>query len=434
MNVSMQLRLVLVLWCLAFFPCTHCTAQQAKESEAAPFKIETNVNRVLVPVVVRDKQGRAVGDLKKEDFQVFDNDKPHPVSAFMVLKRRATESNMGSNTESAAQPPAAANAAPQPSILPQRITVFLFDDMHLNFEDLAYAKKAGVRALAGALADSDMAAVVAISRRTNSGLTRDRAKLQDAIMNLEPGGLNRSASSDCPNIDYYQADQMVNKHDSAATADAIAQVLNCDPGLDPKSDLPVAERLADAAARRALTIGYQDVRGALATLGEIVRRMAPLPGQRTLILVSPGFLSVEPDALAAESRIIGFAAQSNVTISTMDARGLYTTSMTASDDMHVIPAAKKSEFRGSAMKAVENVMAELADGTGGTFFHNSNDLDAGFKSLTEAPENVYLLELSLDNVKPNGSYHRLKVQVDRDGVQSQARRGYFMPKPEKTKK
>ena len=221
MNVSMQLRLVLVLWCLAFFPCTHCTAQQAKESEAAPFKIETNVNRVLVPVVVRDKQGRAVGDLKKEDFQVFDNDKPHPVSAFMVLKRRATESNMGSNTESAAQPPAAANAAPQPSILPQRITVFLFDDMHLNFEDLAYAKKAGVRALAGALADSDMAAVVAISRRTNSGLTRDRAKLQDAIMNLEPGGLNRSASSDCPNIDYYQADQMVNKHDSAATADAI---------------------------------------------------------------------------------------------------------------------------------------------------------------------------------------------------------------------
>ena len=213
-----------------------------------------------------------------------------------------------------------------------------------------------------------------------------------------------------------------------------AQVLNCDPGLDPKSDLPVAERLADAAARRALTIGYQDVRGALATLGEIVRRMAPLPGQRTLILVSPGFLSVEPDALAAESRIIGFAAQSNVTISTMDARGLYTTSMTASDDMHVIPAAKKSEFRGSAMKAVENVMAELADGTGGTFFHNSNDLDAGFKSLTEAPENVYLLELSLDNVKPNGSYHRLKVQVDRDGVQSQARRGYFMPKPEKTKK
>jgi VWFA-related protein len=108
--------------------------------------------------------------------------------------------------------------------------------------------------------------------------------------------------------------------------------------------------------------------------------------------------------------------------------------MTASDDMHEIPIAKKSEFRGSAMRAVENVMAELADGTGGMFIHNSNDLDAGFRSLTEAPEYLYLLEIPLDNVKPDGSYHRLKVKVDRDGVRSQARRGYVMPKPEKTKK
>jgi len=95
--------------------------------------------------------------------------------------------------------------------------------------------------------------------------------------------------------------------------------------------------------------------------------------------------------------------------------------------------ATKGEFRAASMKAAENVMAELADGTGGIFFHNSNDLDAGFKALTEAPDVVYVLELSLDNVKPDGSYHRLKVKVDRDGMQVQARRGYVAPKPEKIK-
>jgi VWFA-related protein len=80
------------------------------------------------------------------------------------------------------------------------------------------------------------------------------------------------------------------------------------------------------------------------------------------------------------------------------------------------------------------VMSEIADGTGGAFFHNSNDLGAGFKSLTDAPEVVYVLELSPEGVKPDGSYHRLKVEVDREGMRLQARQGYSAPKQEKNKK
>lgn len=79
-------------------------------------------------------------------------------------------------------------------------------------------------------------------------------------------------------------------------------------------------------------------------------------------------------------------------------------------------------------------MSELAEGTGGEFFHNSNDLAAGFTSLTDAPEVVYVLELSLDGVKPDGSYHRIKVEVDRKGMEIQARRGYLAPQQEKNKK
>ena len=79
-------------------------------------------------------------------------------------------------------------------------------------------------------------------------------------------------------------------------------------------------------------------------------------------------------------------------------------------------------------------MAELADGTGGRFFHNSNDLEGGFKSLTEAPEYQYVLEFSPQNVKANGSYHSLKVKVRGNGLKLQARRGYYAPKAEKVNK
>jgi VWFA-related protein len=71
--------------------------------------------------------------------------------------------------------------------------------------------------------------------------------------------------------------------------------------------------------------------------------------------------------------------------------------------------------------------------TGGTFFHNNNDLDAGLRLLTGAPGYVYVLELPVDDVKPDGSWHRLKVRVARQGLEVQARHGYRMPRAEKKK-
>ena len=70
----------------------------------------------------------------------------------------------------------------------------------------------------------------------------------------------------------------------------------------------------------------------------------------------------------------------------------------------------------------------------GAFFHNNNDLDAGFKQITQSAEYLYLLEISPNLAKPDGSYHRLKVKVNQPELKVQARQGYFVPKPEKPKK
>lgn len=411
-------------------------AALANEPQSAGPTIQVNVERVLIPVVVRDKQGHALEGLTAEDFQVFDNDKPRAVAHFAAEKRGAEAGNALAGPASAVAP-AAVVAAPQAAALPRRVTVFVFDDMHMSEEETANARNAGNHALAGALTGADVAAVVSISGKTNSGLTRDRAKLLQALAGLEPRSLYRVDTADCPKIDYYQADLILNKRDYGATQDAVRKVFNCNPGLDAARDGAVAQAQAESAARRALSMGEQDVQATFATISEVVRRMAALPGQHTMIVVSSGFLPVEQQARIAESRLMDLAAQSNVTISALDARGLYTNGWTASEHGPALAGPsllQNSDYKNSALKLAEDGMAELADGTGGRFFHNSNDLDAGLRDLAETPETVYVLELSLEGVKPDGGYHRLKVKVNREGVELQARRGYFAPKAEKGKK
>ena len=381
-----------------------------------------------MPVLVRDRQANAVGNLKKEDFQIFDNDKPQAITGFTIQRRSTARSD-----RVAASPADAVSVISQPSKVPERFIVFLFDDMHLSVGDLAQTQRAVMGILPQSLTGSDMAAVVSISGRINSGLTSDRTQLQAAIMKLQPVGLYRAAGQECPNLDYYHADLIENKHNSAALEAAINETLSCSPGLQMRD---VAERLAESAAMRVLAIGDQDIQVSLATIRDYVRKMAALPGQRQLILVSPGFLILTHEARADESQIIDMAAQANVTVSALDARGLYTTEIDASEMIKgsAQTAQLKSEYRRNSMSLNENVMAELAYGTGGTYFHNSNDLEGGFQRLTKAPEYLYLLEFSVKNVKKNGSYHRLKVTVDQEGLRLQARRGYFAEKPAKKKK
>jgi VWFA-related protein len=426
---SIRLEPAILLGCLATLSCSDALAQQAKESQGAALKLEVNVFRVLVPVVVRDKQGQVVTDLKKENFQIFDNEQPRAISAFTVEKRGDPVTNPQSPT-----PPVA--LAPS-STLPGRSIVFLFDDLHMNAQDMAQSKKAATKVLDGALSLTDIAAVVSLSGKVNSGLTRDPAKLQSALMSLRSQALYQPGSTDCPKIGYYQADLIQNKHDTEAEGDAIRQVFNCNPGLDVKYNYNEAQSLAQATAQQVVSLGRQDIQTTYASIAGFVRKVSALAGQRILVLVSPGFLPIDQDARTAESRVLDLAAQSNVTISALDARGLYTTEINASERSPGMSTNQsgggslqlQTGYRRQSMSVAENAMGELTDGTGGTFFHNSNDIEAGFKTLTEAPECVYVLELALNGVKPDGTYHRLKVKVDRDGLKLQARRGYLLTQP-----
>jgi VWFA-related protein len=432
-NVNAKRRCATALSCLALILCKGTPAQEKSATpppDSVP-KIQVSVNAVLLPVVVRDSQGRVVGNLKQEDFHVFDKNKPQAISGFSIQKRAVME---GSEASTDPAPPDRAATQSRAAVredstgVPKRFTVIVFDDMHLSTGDLMQLQKIAPEIVAGSLRDSDLAAVVSISGNT-SGLTRDPSKLQDVIMKISLHNLYRHTRG-CPNIEYYEADRIQNKHDLMATDIAIDNAMAC---CDCSRE--TARTLVDETSRRELQIGDQDVRVTLGFIGEVVRKMGAMPGQRLLVLISPGFLTISADAAAEKSQLLDMAAQSNVTISAVDARGLYTTVLDAGERSAGSALAERTTSQNHAASSAlsEDVMAELAEGTGGTFFHNSNDLQAGFQALTAVPEYVYLLELSLQNVKQDGSYHPLKVKVDKGGLTLKARLGYFAPKPPKPK-
>lgn len=277
-----------------------------------------------------------------------------------------------------------------------------------------------------------MAAVVSLSG-ANSGLTRDHAKLEAAVRNLKVQQLYRHDDHACPNIGYYQADLIANKHNQQALELAMADYVVC-ANLN-KAAQRMVEGMVRSVAAQSVALGDQDVHVTLSLVRELVGRMAALPGQHTLILVSPGFLTLTPGAMTEKSQLMDAAARSNVTINALDARGLYSTEMDASEQGASSAldsvGGQHAEYHRDIATQSEDVLSEFANGTGGTYFHNSNDLEGGLRTLAAAPEVVYLLEFSLGHTKLDGAYHRLTVKIDQEGLHLQARRGYFAAKPPK---
>jgi hypothetical protein len=171
----------------------------------------------------------------------------------------------------------------------------------------------------------------------------------------------------------------------------------------------------------ALNDGEQRVLASLANLKAVVKRMSVVPGQRTVILVSPGFNTLSALYSEERSAIIEQAIRSKVIISSLDARGLYT-----DPRFNAAPGGPRSL---SQMYMNSSLMAELASGTGGTLFENSNGFEEGFRRIAAAPEYLYLLAFSPQNLRSDGSFHALKVSLrNAPSLTLTARHGYYAPK------
>jgi VWFA-related protein len=415
----------IALACLVLLAGRGAWAQASGASPDVPV-LRVEVNSMLLPVTVRDRSGALVGDLKVSDFQVLDEGKPMTISGMTLVHTAQPGDAQKGMAAGAAGIPAEAGAATN-SAAENRFLVFLFDDRHLDPAGLIRVKQAAKKMLEAPLGERDRAVVLSFSG-INSGITRDRAVLQAAVDKLSVHLANQKVAHECPDIDFATADQIINRRNETVRQTEVQKARVC-MNATLVGGLAMIENLVNSAALHAIAVGEEDTRESLNAVGGVVRTLSKMPGRRMILLVSPGFFSGTSEDLNIKSQVIELAAESNVTISAVDARGLYTGIADASQGASSIADVLTGQALNQLNRSEENedAMAELADGTGGTFFHNSNDLAGGLSRLAQAPEYLYLLEISLRNVKANGSYHSLRVKVDRDGVKVQARHGYFAP-------
>jgi len=426
----------------------HAGEPASSSANPTQYQLKVSSNLVVVRVVVRDPQGKPVEGLKKEDFRLFDRGKEQNIAQF--------EEEQALALKSSAPLVVAPGRAPAPA-LPKRFLALYFDDLSMSDTDIIDARDAADRYLAGNLDPNERVALFT-SSATLSDFTSDIKQIHQALTRLHahPHG---ASHADCPEISDYQAFE-ISQNDNPNSSDAWRAVLDeammrCH--MSAVGDFPAGARppqsndvqviglskqptdttLSEIQALARSVLAQAEIRAqnSFQALGQVANYLAQMPGQRNVIMISPGFFS--RTAQYELDRIIDRALRAQVVISSLDPRGLallmrqadVTSNYTPSSNSGVIASLNSSES--SRELAASDVLQEVASGTGGDFFHNNNDLAAGFRALAGL-QGSYILAFAPSDVKPDGRFHALKVTLaeKHSGFHVQARRGYFAPRNE----
>jgi VWFA-related protein len=412
-------------------------------------RLTAQAQLVQLEVVVRDPHGQPVSGLKQADFEILDEGKTRAIAAFSVETRghAPTAVLAAAPAPSTAASPGSLPAAPPPA---PRSTLLFFDDLHATGGELQRTQAAAKRFIKDGLGPGAHAAVYAASEGLTLDFTADADALTGAIEKLRTHQrMSENGLQPCPRIPPYQAYLIANDLDYTALNAAIAEANQCrnspvgrgatssipkgpskGGGMIPTSPTAIAVRAqAEATWQQAREISITS----FDTIDNALARLAKEPGTRVLLMVSTGFISGMLDA--ERDAAIDHAIHAGIVINALDAKGLWAEGARPfGQDAQTYKGFPIQTFIFEATSvnsrndAVNAVMAEFASGTGGLFFHNSNDLVGGFAQLAAVPETTYLLAFGPDEQGAAGKYHKLKVRLtsaSHDYVQ--ARPGYFAP-------
>ncbi len=380
---------------------------QASTPQTPTFRVR--VDYVEVDVVVTDRQGNLVRDLKKEDFQVLEDGKNQSINTFTFVDIPVERADRPLFAALPIEPDVKTNEKP----FDGRVYVMVVDDLHTRFGRSQRVKGAAKQFIERRLGANDLMAVVhtAGSNDANQEFTSNKRLLLAAVDRTNGRKLDSA---------------------TAGKTEEYNRTRDLRQQGDPLNDPNEMERQYNA-------------RATLDTLRNISEWFGSVHGRRKAILfVSEGIDYDIYDMIAgtgsthtgasmildATRDAIASATRSNVAIYGIDPRGL----TDLGDESIEIGSFPDDTSLGIGTGSLQNELRlsqdslrTLSEETGGFAVVNKNDFATAFQRIVEDNSSYYVLAYYPPDARP-GRFHKIDVRVTRPGLTVRGRKGYVTPK------
>jgi VWFA-related protein len=403
------------------------TQQPTPSTPTQPPTLHASAQLVVVDVVVTDKNRKPVHGLKESDFTLNENNVPQVLKHFEEHTALTAADATKFPVMPKLPPGIFTNYTPEP--VNGAVNILLLDTLNTPVKDQIFVRQQLLAYLNSAAAGTRIAIFGLTSRLLIlQGFTSDPAILKEVASkkfaktspllqdSVGGSGIQNSASDDM--------------EDMGMPAAVVANVQQFE----------------------AQTQSFQTqlrVKYTLDAMNQLARYLSSIPGRKNLIWFSGSFpISILPDptltdpfAVAADSSdefrdTVNLLARSQVAVYPIDARGLFNSA--------VFDAATTRNYTRNPNRMTQDLnkfssdtaaehatMNEMADGTGGHAFYNTNGLAQAVAAAIDDGSNFYTLTYTPANADRNGEFRKIKVQLARQGFNLAYRHGYYADDPAK---
>jgi VWFA-related protein len=376
-------------------------AQAQTKPPASSIRVTSEL--VLANVVVRDKKGNLIRDLKKEDFTLFEDGKKQQISTFdfenvdqLETAGTAEKTVTGEAAETAG--PAGVlkkSEAPVMNARDRRVIVLFFDFSAMEPDQIDRCVDSAKKYINGQMRPADIVALVSLSTnmRVDLDFTDDKPKILSVLSSYASGSGEGFAMGD------------------TGSSEGAAET----GGSFTPDDTDYNTFSAD---------------WKLLALQSTMQALGKIEQKKSLIYFSNGISQTGSDNQSALRAATAAAVKNNVSIYPVDVRGLQ--AFPPGGEAQSASLHGQSAYNGNAVlndlsgnAASQETLSTLAADTGGKAFFDSNDFSGVFTQVQKDSSAYYVLGFTSTNPLKDGHYRRLKVVVNRADVKLEFRPGYY---------